>query len=150
MKHILIIIIAHFSTITFYSQDVEKIKKSDTIYVYFKRSKTQFSNTNNTVNLKNLNYYYIFSHVGETQISMTFIHHYSLSPEEKKEKKSFLRKNKDLIVTYDFLTKYNLGEATDLIGHKKKVYLIDDDDVGWFTIKLKEVKVMGTFPQSIE
>ncbi|MNF03572.1 hypothetical protein D3C80_2029220 [compost metagenome] len=80
---------------------------------------------------------------------MTFIHDY-LSPEEIKKSKSFLKKNKDIIVTYDFITKYNLAEATDLIGHKKKVYLIDDDDIGWFSIKLKEVKVMGVFYPSIE
>ncbi|RKR04679.1 hypothetical protein C8C83_4012 [Flavobacterium sp. 90] len=139
--------------ITVLSQEIEKIKKSDTIYIYFKKDKdNQHVNEEITSNtkIKYYNYYYIFGYLNEYQILMTFTHHYSISPEEKKEKKSFLRKNKDLIITYDFLTKYNLGEATDLIGHKKKVYLIDEDDIGWFTIKLKEVKVIGTFPQSIE
>jgi hypothetical protein len=78
------------------------------------------------------------------------VHHYSISPEERKERRSFLRKNKDIIMTYNLLTKYDLGEATELIGHKKKVYLIDYDDIGCFSIKLKEVKVMGALPQSIE
>lgn len=55
-----------------------------------------------------------------------------------------------MIITYDFLTKYNLEEATDLLANKKKVYLIDNDEIGWFTIKLKEVKVMGALPQSVE
>ena len=62
----------------------------------------------------------------------------------------YISKNKDIIITYDFLTKYNLGEATELIGHKKKVYLIDKEDISWFSIKLLEVKVIGTWKQSIE
>lgn len=131
------------------SQNLEKIKNSDTIYVHFKLSKDQLHLYTKIIKNKNIEkrdeYFFTF----KNSFPMTFTHDY-LSPEEKKISKSFLKKNKDLIVTYDFITKYNLAEATDLIGHKKKVYLIDDDDIGWFTIKLKEVKVMGTLPQSIE
>ena len=133
-----------------FSQDLEKIKSSDTIYIYFKRDKNQFANTNNNLNLNNLNYYYNFGYVGTFQNTITFMHHYSLSPEERKEKKSFLRKNKDLIITYEFLIKFNLEKATDLIVNKKKVYMIDFDEIGWFFIKLKEVKVLGTYKPSIE
>ena len=138
-------------SITVFSQDLEKIKKADTIYIYFKRDKNQFSNTNNSNNLNNLSYYYSnFGDINPKSSYMTFMHHYSLSPEERKEKKSFLKKNKDLIITYDFLTKYSLSEATELIGDKKKVYLIDYDEIGWFCIKLKEVTVMGVLKPSIE
>ena len=134
-----------------FSQDLEKIKVADTIYIYFKRDKNQFSDSNNSINITNLNYYYSnFGIINPKSSYMTFMHHYSLSPEEKRERKSFLKKNKDIIITYDFLTKYNLGEATDLIGHKKKVYLIDSAEISCFHIKLVEVKVMGTWPQSIE
>jgi hypothetical protein len=139
-----------FIPITILSQNVEKIKKADTIYVFFKRDKNQFSNSNNRIKLNDLNYYYTFGEGEKNQNYMTFVHHYSLSPEEKKEKKSFLKKHKDIIITYDFLTKYNLGEATELIGHKKKVYLINKDNVTWFSIRLLEVKVIGTWKQSIE
>lgn len=135
---------------TIFSQDLEKIKMADTIYIYFKRDKNQYSLQNNSINLNNLNYYYTFEYAGKYRNYMTFVHHYSLSPKEKREKRSFLKKNKDYIITHDFLTKYDLAEATDLIGHKKRVYLIDYDDICWFSIKLVEVKVMGTWPQSIE
>lgn len=149
MKTLFIFLSIFFLKVGIYSQSLDKIKQSDTIYVYFKLSKVQMHLHTKIIKNKKIEqrdqYFFPF----KNSFSMTFTHDY-LSPEEKKEKKSFLRKNKDLIITYDFLTKYNLAEATDLIGHKKKVYLIDDDDVGWFTIKLKEVKVMGTFPQSIE
>lgn len=132
------------------SQDIEKIKKTDTIYVYFKRDKNQFSNSNNKINPNDLNYYYVFGYNGNYQLAMTFMHHYKLSPEKIKVKKSFLKNKKDVIITHEFLTKYNLAEATELIGNKKKVYLIDEADIGWFNLKLKEVKVIGTVPQSIE
>ena len=134
-----------------FSQDIEKIKKADTIYIYFKRDKNQFSDQNNRINTTNLNYYYSnFSTINPKNSPITFIHHYAISPEERKVKKSFLKKNKDLIVTYGFLKKFSLGEATELIGYKQKVYLIDYDDIGFFSIKLKEVKVVGVLPQSIE
>ena len=134
-----------------FSQDLEKIKVADTVYIYFKRDKNQFSSSNNSFNLNNLNYYYSnFGITNPKSSTMTFIHHYSTTPEEKRERKSFLKKNKNLIITYDFLTKYNLAEATELIGHKKKVYLIDSAEIGCFHIKLLEVKVLGTWPQSVE
>ncbi|MEM0578353.1 hypothetical protein [Flavobacterium polysaccharolyticum] len=139
-----------FIPITILSQNAEKIKKADTIYVFFKRDKNQFFEKNNRIELGNLNYNYIFRINETSQSFMTFVHHYRLTPEERRERKSFLKKNKDIIITYDFLTKYNLGEATELIGHKKKVYLIDKEDISWFSIKLLEVKVIGTWKQSIE
>lgn len=78
-----------------FSQDLEKIKVADTIYVYFKRDKNQFSDSNNSINPTNLNYYYSnFGIINPKSSYMTFMHHYSLSPEEKKEKKSFLKKIK--------------------------------------------------------
>lgn len=132
------------------SQNIEKIKKSDTIYVYFKKDKNQFSNSNNNINKDDLNYYYVFGYNSNYQLAMTFMHHYKLFPEEIKVKKSFLKKKKDVIITYDFLTKYNLAEATELMSNKKKVYLINEAEIGWFSLKLREVKVMGTVPQSIE
>lgn len=134
-----------------FSQELEKIKEADTVYIYFKRDKNQFSTSNNSFNLNNLNYYYSnFGINNPTSSTMTFMHHYRLAPEQRKERKSFLKKNKNLIITYDFLTKYNLEEATALIGHKKKVYLIDSEEIGCFHIKLVEVKVLGTWLQSVE
>lgn len=148
MKPLILFIFIFFLKIEIYSQSFEKIKNSDTVYIYFKLSKNQMHLNTKIIKNKKIKqrdeYFFNF----KDSFPLTFTHD-QLSPKEKKISKSFIKKNKDLIVTYDFITKYNLAEATDLIG-QKKVYLIDDSDVGWFTIKLKEVKVMGALPQSIE
>ena len=67
-----------------------------------------------------------------------------------KKSKSFLKRNKDIIVTNDFLKKFSYQDATELLERKNKIYLIDYNNHGWFTIKLKEVEVAGYWKQSIE
>lgn len=143
MKIFLFLVCVFLCNTGVYSQNFEKIKNSDTIYLYFKISKSQMHlNTKITKNKQTKErdeYFYVF----ENSFSRTFIHDYFVSPEKKKEKKSFLKKNENLILTYDFFKKYNSSELTDLIASKKKIYLIDYDEIGWFTIKLKEVKSMN-------
>jgi hypothetical protein len=60
-----------------------------------------------------------------------------------------LKKKKDIIITYDFSKKLNYVEATKLFD-TKTVFIIDQDEIGWFKIKLREVKVSGFYEQSIE
>ncbi len=146
MKNLFVMVVLIFS-IKFYSQDLEKIKKADTVYVYFKYNKNkQHHNKEITGNTKQEYdyYYYIFSDIPNYQ-SMTFFHHPLLSPGVRIEKKSFLKQKKELIITFNFLTQFDLGKATQLIENKK-VYLIDSKDFRWGKIKLKEVKVEGTVP----
>jgi len=137
---------------TVYSQNIEEIKKAETVYVYFKyrkseqhHNKEKWTKTNQNYD----NYYYIFSY-DPNYLSINFSHFPLSTPEERIEKKSFIKKNKDLIITYEFLTQFNLAEATELLRDKKKVYLIDKKDFCWGKIILKEVDVLGTFPQHNE
>lgn len=144
----LFIIVIIFSQNSF-SQNIDKIKKSDTIYIYFKKNVNfQEYYIRNIKNEKAKYDDYFFLLKSWYPINLEF-HHFYIQ-EERKVKKSFLRKNKDLILTYNFLTKFSLGEVTELIGHKKKVYIIDSDEIGLFTIKLKEVNVIGLYKPSIE
>ena len=121
-----------------YCQDFDKIKNADTVYIYFKNIhyKQIFLPQKNGFG----DYYFYFDKFYEfKQINF---YHTPLTPEERKEKKSFLKKNKDLIIDYDFLTNmYNYEKAKELLLNKKKIYLIDKKDFGWFSIKLIEVKV---------
>lgn len=143
MKSIITIFILFINTYIF-SQNIDKIKKADTIYIYFKEDKNFQIYSKSSLTTK-LHETYFFNSIDKSWIYIQFIHQSLYYGEEKKIKKSFLKKNKDLIISYDFLSKFNPIEATDLIGHKKKVYLIDDKDICWFTLKLKEVKVVGTY-----
>jgi hypothetical protein len=46
---------------------------------------------------------------------------------------------------------FSYENAKKLLFEKKKIYLIDYDDIGWFSIKLKEVKAMDySYLNSIE
>lgn len=144
MKYSITIFILFINTYVF-SQNTDKIKKADTVYVYFKEDKTHQLFEKEVPWIKNLYETYFFSTTDKSFLYMQFIHQSVYYEEEKKVKKSFLKKNKDLIITHDYLSKFNPVEATDLIGNKKKVYLIDDKDICWFTLKLKEVKVIGTY-----
>ncbi|MBP6757845.1 MAG: hypothetical protein KA133_01220 [Flavobacterium sp.] len=144
-----IIFILLLFTVNLFSQNLDKIKKADTIYILFKnkiRYQEHYVQNINTNKTKYDDYFFLLS--SWYPINLEFHHFYT--QEERKEKKSFLKKNKDIIVTYAFLTKFTLGEVTELIGNKKKVYLIDDNDIGWFKIKLKEVKVIGILKPSLE
>ncbi|MBP6757846.1 MAG: hypothetical protein KA133_01225 [Flavobacterium sp.] len=96
MKAILIILIL-FTGFKIFSQDLEKIKKTDTVYVYFKKDKTkhqQYVKSNTAVG----NFEDYFFSFKDGQFSMQFSHHYKFTPDVRKEKKSFLKKNKDIIL----------------------------------------------------
>jgi hypothetical protein len=152
-NRLLLIIFLHSFCFQSYSQNIEKIKKADTVYIYFKKGKGQVHIKEKTPSpeIKYDTYIFSFDNIKKGYLNeMTILHRSRLNHIERKEKKPFLIKNKDLIVTYDFLTKHNLSEMTELLNNKKKVYLINYDDIGWFTIKLKEVKVIGVFKPSIE
>lgn len=150
MKLILFTVFLIVSNCNIYAQDIDKLKKSDTIYIYFKVSEEQIHFNTKIIRRNNTKSRDEFLFKYGMNFPISFIHDYNQSPEEKKECKSFLKKNRDLILTYEFLSQYSIGEATELIINKKKVYLIDYDDIGWFRIILKEVKAFGPYVPPIE
>lgn len=132
-----------FLPIKIHSQNLDKIKSLDTLYIYFKNdSITQLKVRNNAVNKENHNYELFFK-IESTKIKqqLTLINSYRITPEIKWEKKSFLKKNKDIIVDYNFLKKMGIFESERLLLSKKHIYLIDYDNIHWFKIKIIEVKI---------
>ncbi|WP_197056152.1 hypothetical protein, partial [Flavobacterium gilvum] len=69
------------------------------------------------------------------------VNHYLISPEVRWEKKSFLKKKKDIIVDYGFLKKLGYGQSELLLLKKKKLYIIDHDNFCHSRIKIAEVKI---------
>lgn len=149
MKTIFILFIL-FAGFKVFSQDLEKIEKTDTIYVYFKKDKAKYQQYVKSITpIGNIeDYFFSFA---DGQFSMQFTHHYKFTPDVKKEKKTFLKKNRDIILHYDYINRIGNLKATELIGYRKKiVYLIDYNDFTCFKITLKQVDVMGPRIQSIE
>ncbi|MFB3389807.1 hypothetical protein [Flavobacterium sp. LAR06] len=131
----------------FYDKKYKRLKSSDIVYVYFEKDKNhQGHNVRTaTTDTEHLSDYYYYSFSNAYHDSMSFDHHPYSGSKVRIEKKSFLKKNKDLIITYDYLNSMGLTEATLLISYRqnKKVYLIDKKDFRRGKIKLKEVGVMG-------
>ncbi|MGO4820273.1 MULTISPECIES: hypothetical protein [unclassified Flavobacterium] len=142
-----IFIITLFVSNTIYSQSLEKIKLSDTVYVYFKKDRTIIYNQQKPLD----NYIYTFTYLSKNHIYQTiwFQHDDNRFNQIIIKRRKFIKENKDIMVSYPFLKKFNYREATKLFDNKK-VFLIDKDDIGCFKIKLKEVQVSGFYEQSIE
>ncbi|MRX37756.1 hypothetical protein GJU43_00575 [Flavobacterium sp. LC2016-23] len=137
MKAIIVLLMITISG-TIYSQDYATLKKSDTVYVFFKQN--QYKQIYMPQSKGYGDYIFVFNeYYKHTQI---MLYHNPYIAEEKKEKKSFLKKHKSIMINYDFLINMlSYQDAKKLLLSKKKIYVIDDNDTGWFSIKLKEVKV---------
>lgn len=130
-----------------FSQNLKKIKETDTLYVYFKKDKKKLYNQ---MDMDEKTYSFNYLNEYNNYETIWFRQGTTRSNEILKRSKSFLKRNKDIIVTYDFLKKFSYKDATELLKSKNMIYLIDHDDNGWFTKKLKEVVVAGYWEQSIE
>jgi hypothetical protein len=128
-----------------FSQDLEKIKAADTIYIYFKNDNVNQIKSLANGRLKSFNYIFVFDvkDIKPRQSFNLFEDYRTSIPETKLVRKSFLKKNKNNIVDYDFLRKLGFFEAEKLLLNKKKLYIIDYDNIHWFKIKMIEVKIIS-------
>lgn len=146
MTRLILILFLIYNSANGYCQNFDKIKNSDTVYVYFKKSNAQlhYKEKTNNVNQEYDNYFFLLNCTPHG--SLQFAHHYSFSPGVKYEKKSFLKKNKDLIATYEFLNLLSMEKINELLNNFKQVYIIDEEDFNNRKIKLKKIKVLGNVP----
>lgn len=152
MKTILLLLI--FTGKIGYSQDLEKIKKADTIYIYFKEDKTKQIHHNETSRNKDKKYdVYFFVYLNDN-VYFEFTNLKTINNNIRKRKKKFLKKNKDLILNYNFIKKTGCLYIAELTGYnfdaKKTIYVIDEKNIGCFKITLKQVRVVGPLRSSIE
>jgi hypothetical protein len=127
------------------SQDIRKIEESDVVYLYFKETLYK------QIHLRQVHEYGQFLFEFDKPYKL---HHLTLyvdphirpfSLNIKKEKRSFLKKQKDLILNYDFLINvYGYDNAKKLLLNKKRIYIINQEDIRCFSIKLLEVKIFDT------
>lgn len=126
-----------------FSQDLEKIKNADTIYIYFKNDDVNQIKYLVNSRLKSFNYtlFYDIKNIKPRQTFDFYQDYRTTIPETKLVKKSFLKKNKNIIVDYDFFRKLGFEEAYQLLLNKKKLYLIDYENIQRSKIKILEIKI---------
>lgn len=128
-----------------YSQNWDSIKKSSIVYIYFDHGefqKIKDADVNNRLG-EFKRYEIKFDDNNYLDISDRAYYDYdSIEANEKMErkwvKKSFLKKNKNLIIDINFIKKYGLEKVYFLIDTKKK-YLIDKKEIIRNKILLKNV-----------
>ena len=126
-----------------FSQDLEKIKNADTIYIYFKNDDVNQIKYLVNSRLKSFNYtlFYDIKNIKPRQTFDFYQDYRTTNSETKLVKKSFLKKNKNIIVDYDFFSKLGFEEAYQLLLNKKKLYLIDYENIQRSKIKILEIKI---------
>jgi hypothetical protein len=156
MKKIFILSLILFLTNKCLSQNLEKIKQSEVLFILHngtngnyqsKRISQKFKDKRASITynffFKEENYYSLQSEV------MRFIYwHYSDFDEQYKDNpvpyfrlnKSFFKKNKDIIVTGEFMQKIGYIESIKLINNAKTIFLIDKSEIQKKEIILKEVR----------
>ncbi|BCY27479.1 hypothetical protein [Flavobacterium okayamense] len=146
MKKTFLILILFFSTFTF-GQTITDITKRDTIYIYFKegvnQKKKEANKNSYSVLEEKCNYEFKFDNrnfinLSERKYLDLDKYDSKIKSDIKSVKKSFLRRNKDIIIDLNFIKKYGL-EQTYFLIRTKKIYLIDSSETNCNKILLKEV-----------
>lgn len=138
-----------------FSQSINEIKKNDTVYIYFKNN-TKYENKEvypiNKIKKFDNRIDYIFSTDNYNKIFFLYVDYLNSNDYEKGIKtdvkilkKSFLRRNKDIILDIDFFLKNGFKETYVNALYGKIVYLIDSSEIKNRKIKAKQVKVISNY-----
>ncbi|WP_445457228.1 hypothetical protein [Flavobacterium sp. HNIBRBA15423] len=149
-KTIMISFITFFSISILNSQSLEAVKKADTLYIYFDKehkNTVKYHDANKHIDFyKNYVTYGFNPHPSSIILfnSNTYKDYDNMRKgiknDERIEKKSFLKKNKDIILDYDFFAE-NGFKKTFFALYKKTIYLIDEDEIKGRKIKVKQVDI---------
>ena len=150
MKKIILICFCSLLTVNLYSQDVNKIKSQNVFFILFESNdymqKTDLSREKTEDSFR---YEYFHKKINKFKFSFRYWDYKNFDDAYNKIKKtitfrlnkSFLRKNKDIIITREFME--DLGEQaliSLLNGSNKHVFLIDKSEIKKGKILLREVR----------
>lgn len=143
-----------------YSQELEKIKGREVLFILHNGTN---GNYQSKIILqkhkdKRTSFFYNFfvinkneAQLQDVKITFTFNHYYDFDEEYKdnpvpyfKVNKSFLKKNKDIIITGEFMNKIGYIESLKLINNAKTIFLIDKTEKQEKEIIIKEVRYFST------
>ena len=160
MKHLSIIFLLF--SVSLFSQDIEKLKQSEVLFVFHSGTNGNYQTKSVFQKFKKQRtaFYYNFLFTKKNQLTeenqhclqkkeITFFYwHYSDFDEQANDNpapyfevnKSFLKKNKDVIITSDFLNKIGFRASSKLFHNAKTIFLIDKSEIKDGKIIIKEVK----------
>lgn len=132
-----------------YCQSLGRIKEVDTVYVFFDKSITNTHKEYQANPQKSLFYEnyitYSFNTIKRNAIfflSNTYKNtdnmREGIKNDERIEKKSFLKRNKDIILGIEFFERNGFKNTFNLL-YKKTIYVIDKDEIKGKKIKVKQV-----------
>lgn len=148
-------LIFFFLSINLFSQDLEKIMQSEVLFVTHNGINGHYqSRTYHNVKNQRAEFFYKFYVVNkdkneqqDIEIILTYSHYYDFDEKFKdnpvpyfKINKSFLKKNKDIIVTGDFMNQIGYVESFNLINNAKTIFLIDKSEIQNRKLVIKQVK----------
>lgn len=152
-----IVLLIFFIGIKGISQDINKIKNGNVLFVYFEKDNETFKKMTLSVNKKDrakstsfYSYYFDKNRKKDSQEKLCFwlrFNEYEDFDEKRKDipnlffkiNKSFLRKNKSIIITNEFINKIGYAQISTMLKNAKKILLIDKDDIENNLIVVKEV-----------
>lgn len=157
MNNNIITISLFLLSLNIYSQDIMEIKKQETIFVFFEESKTNtIFKSGRKVNdsiIYNYDFEYLFFDKNN-RLNKEFWLSYNdyqggfddlLNKVNKstifKINKSFLRKNKDIIITGKLVDKLGKSDFFKLLEKAKTIYLINKAEIENGLITVREVRL---------
>lgn len=158
MKNIFFTIVIFLFSITVNCQNIEYLKKSDTLYIKFKGTKYEKKYDKQTrITPSNFNEKTFQFELKKNLITLNFVYakfknfekkNAGIISEEKKINKKFLKNNKNKIITISSLKNYSYEEITcEILSQSKTFYVIDYTEKE--SIMIYEVNSMNYCP-SIE
>ncbi len=162
MKKKIILIISIFFVLTINAQDLAKIKNQNMFFLFFENNNLmKMADISRMINEKKyIRYNYYYFRKNDSREKFEFSFNYSKYPTYDDEHndinaamvfrldKSFLRKNKDILITREFMEHIG-GKAiiSLLAGINKHVFLIDKSEIKNGKILLREVRF--DFPEEM-
>lgn len=143
-------------SIGLHSQNLQKIQKQETVFVFFKKNKmnTKFIRKRKEKNKTSYSYSYQYLFLNKKGIlNLDFWLQYDdyssiddlIDKVNKsilfKVNKSFLRKNREIIITKKFITKIGKESFFEILKKSTSIFLIDNSETKDGLITVREVKL---------
>ena len=142
-------------TISCYSQNLEKIEQSEVLFILHEGTNRNYQSKRISQKYKDkrssISYNFVFKEENyyskNEEIKFTFRHYYDYDEQFKnnpvpyfKLNKSFLKKNRNIIITGEFMRKIGYVKSVKLINNAKTIFLIDKTEIQDKEIVVKKVR----------